>query len=414
MDASITNHHSLFLDTYELNRQDINDCLFSGLNGLTYARRHFELSRINEYSPLSLWHKIIGAVEYIPLIGGAAALIEKIVAFVYSFFAAEHVSDHVPPASNNNAPEIAVIVDEDVPGQKDNGPEIAVVVEEDVPGLKDNDPEVAVVADANQRHISSSDDSRIAENVPQNDLHEPIWSNATAAEFATYLNAGNQGVKPLTEEEAQTILRRGGRLNIVTDEKIKEQKIFLSKSVPVIAGCSAGINRSQVTAAIIEQMGITINGVLAGGSCALNLEATYHMIDDPNDESAANFVKIFGRGKLTQVGSQLQQVVDNTPRDVANLNAARAYYQNFINDLPPTHFITFALSGPSVIRRLLAKNVSLEGFTITHFDWADEIARSPKGYESHSMDAYRAFGEKIRQCFIVAQPLHEASDEFVY
>ncbi len=199
--------------------------------------------------------------------------------------------------------------------------------------------------------------------------------------------------------EAQEFLRRGGSLNIITPQKVGINPITISKAEQVITGCTAGINRSQVAAAVIAQMGISVKGVLAGGDSAMNPEADFPSILNPLEyaedpyQAATNFAGCFGMPKRAQIG---------VTQDEVGMNAT--FYQHYINQLAPTHFVTFGLSGPSVIRRLLQRQGRLEGFTITHCPWGDTIHHPPEnsGLSPYSTGAYNRFAEGLRRCFRTA------------
>lgn len=222
--------------------------------------------------------------------------------------------------------------------------------------------------------------------------------NATALEFISSINPKLfAALTPLTEKEAQEFLNRGGSLNIIREENT-ENKIALRKDEPVITGCNSGVNRSQVAAAAIINNGITVKGVLAGGDSAMNQEADYPLFADPleigeeNYSSATNFKRAFGMSKFNQVGLK-----ETEKKEVSK---AKEFYQDYIDRLSPTHFITFSTSGPSVLKRLLARKGSLDGFTITHFPWGDEIAHPPEGYVKYSVKTYKLFAQKLIDRFI--------------
>src|SRR5262249_50401996 len=155
-------------------------------------------------------------------------------------------------------------------------------------------------------------------------------------------------------------------LNIITAGK----RITIRREEQVITGCNSGVNRSQVAAAVIKRMGITVNGVLAGGDSAMNPQADFPNFADPLEmcedlfKSATNFQCTFSIRKFKQIGStELKSFIE----DKKEVEDAKTFYQDYINKLSPTHFITFGPSGPSVIRRLLnRKEASLKGFTISH------------------------------------------------
>jgi hypothetical protein len=227
-------------------------------------------------------------------------------------------------------------------------------------------------------------------------LPKILPGNATAKEFIDCVNTGLfTEIPTLTEKEAQAFLNRGGQLNIVTDEKIALKKIPLHSEMRVITGCNSGINRSQVAAAVMTNMGAAVRGVLAGGDSGMNPHADFPIPADPSEDiqgTATNFRAAFGHPKSPQMGVAETQTLDTDP--------AKAYYQQLINKLDQTHFITFSTCGVSTLRRLLAKEGSLDGFVMTYIPWGDEVAH-PSGGEPFSIAAYTAFGEKVRGCFEV-------------
>lgn len=173
---------------------------------------------------------------------------------------------------------------------------------------------------------------------------------------------------------------------------------MLRKDEQVITGCNSGINRSQVAAAVIGKMGIRILGILAGGDSAMNPEADFPSFANPSEigeESAMNFEKVFGYSKSDQIGSMALKYEEDVEK-------SKHFFQDYINGLSPTHFITFGPCGVSVLRRLLQREGSLKGFTITHFTWGDEIAHPPQGVTRYSTQSYECFAEKIRSSFVLA------------
>lgn len=73
---------------YDLSSYDILLSTCTGLSGAPYARRHWELAE-KDASETCLGHRIIAVFEAIPLIGGIAALLERIATFAYDFFSQE-------------------------------------------------------------------------------------------------------------------------------------------------------------------------------------------------------------------------------------------------------------------------------------------------------------------------------------
>lgn len=70
----------------------------TGISGAPYAQRHWELSQ--QCSSNKVWgHRIIAVLEYIPVLGALAALIERMTVAAYAFF--KHCNQH---PSNETAP----------------------------------------------------------------------------------------------------------------------------------------------------------------------------------------------------------------------------------------------------------------------------------------------------------------------
>lgn len=335
------------LNNYDLNKREVGLCLITGTSA-PYAKRHWELS--NKNPRYSMWHKVMAAIEYTPVIGGLVGLIERIIVSVSSRFR---------PSSEN---------------------------------FEDKDPLIG-----EQRQSPRLVTKTLPSSMTQ------TRGNATASEFISSANKKLfDGITKLTEPEAQEFLNRGGTLNIITEGKINENRIMIRKEEQVITGCTSGINRSQVAAAILLNEKITVKGVLAGGDSAMNPEADFPIFANPCDDelAATNFKDTFGRPKLSQIGAEkFKSTVDT--REVIN---AKKFYQDYIDRLSPTHFITFGLSGPSVIRRLLLREGSLIGFTITHCPWVDEIAHPPKDseLEKYSTGAYERFATNLSACLSIA------------
>jgi rhodanese-related sulfurtransferase len=228
--------------------------------------------------------------------------------------------------------------------------------------------------------------------------------NATASEFVSCVNKKLfTGISKLTEQEVQEFLDRGGELNTVSDDEMSKKPIPIHADEQVITGCNSGINRSQVAAAVMKEMKIHVIGVLAGGDSAMNLEADCSSFVNPAEETsyqaATNFKETFKFPKFNQVG---REKYPNFLEDKKRVNGAKEFYQNYINQLSGTHFITFGPSGPSVLRRLLKRKGSLQGFTITHIPWGDEVANPPKGL-CYSREAYQNFADKLKACFVVSR-----------
>lgn len=220
--------------------------------------------------------------------------------------------------------------------------------------------------------------------------------NATAREFISTINNSRFTELPrLRKSEVREFLSRGGVVHIVTEQ---QDPIALRTGDQVITGCNSGINRSQVAAAVLKQLGADVIAVLAGGDSAMNPDADFPNFADPLEnikDSATNFEAVFGSKKVGQLGStEFPDFLEG-----GEVHAAKKFYQNYINKLSATHFVTFGPCVLSALRRLLQREGSLEGFTVTHFPWGDEIAHPPEGVEKYSKEAYELFAEKIKGCF---------------
>lgn len=350
----------LSLNNYKLGWLDIGLCLTTGLTCAPYAKRHWTLS--NENSRYSLWHKGIAVLEYTPVIGGLVAVVERVIVFTGSFF-----STQPRPDTRSGI------------------------------GSGSRDPANVGVQRQHTSPLSSTATPTL--------LATHTMGNATALEFITCINPTLfTELTKLTQQEAQEFLSRGGALNVITEGKIKENQIVLRKEEQVITGCNSGINRSQVAAAVVIKRGIPLKGVLAGGDSAMNPEADFPSFANPSEMgeeqfgSATNFEKTFGIRKLDQVGFKELKPFLDVAKEVIT---AKKFYQDYIDQLSQTHFITFGPSGPSVLRRLLKRNGSLNGFTITHCPWGDEIAHPPEDSQLKkcSTESYARFALKLSQCF---------------
>lgn len=83
----------------------------TGLSGLPYSIRHWELSKKEGESRYAFGHKVIAAFEAIPVLGGLMALIERLVAFVCdkifcvnNFPVSTSIPKVVPPKIDKNKP----------------------------------------------------------------------------------------------------------------------------------------------------------------------------------------------------------------------------------------------------------------------------------------------------------------------
>lgn len=72
-------------DGYSFSYNDGINSIFTGLSGAPYAQRHWSLATNIDQDNRCI-HKSIAILEFIPIIGGLAALIERIVVFVYEKF----------------------------------------------------------------------------------------------------------------------------------------------------------------------------------------------------------------------------------------------------------------------------------------------------------------------------------------
>jgi|GEM_PF-4275447 len=266
-----------------------------------------------------------------------------------------------------------------------------------------------------ERHQGHQDVNQLLQHCLPYRVTAPIRSagNATAEEFAECVNSSLFTRKGgITAEEAQAFLNRGGHLNIVAEGK---GSIVIRPGERVVTGCSSGINRSQVTAAILEEMGVEVVGVLIGSESGMNpgledqvkLSLSIPSKMDQTAPSLVHFRKVFKRDKRDQLGAHKHQ---DYLEGKQTLEGLKAEFQSYIDGLDPMQFITFADSGPAVIRRLLARKGNLEGFIITHIPLRDEIGHPParmiKGGqlfnpEPYSEEVYRRFGERLRACFRV-------------
>lgn len=221
--------------------------------------------------------------------------------------------------------------------------------------------------------------------------------NIITEEFLACVNTRHKGV---TIEQVQKFVERGGTLNIATG-KINEKSVGLSKRTQYLCCCDAGTSRSQVAAVVLEKMGLQVNGVLAGRDSAMNPDVKIHSLFDPLEvgedpyQAATNFQTCFNVAKRKQIGDQLGDFLEDS-----QLEEAKRFYQNYINQLPATHLITFGESVSSALNRLLQKDGPLDGFTITYCPLGDEIARpESRNVKKYSVGAYQLFANKLENCF---------------
>lgn len=346
---------SYFLDNYHLDNSDIWKCVKTGLSGNSYANQHWTLATKNPR--YSSYHKVIAYVEYVPIIGGLCAVLERVIAYICTKF--------------NTQPSIPI------------SPQAL----EFILGVN------PVPAPPKQENSN-----------PKGSLKPDLYD----------------GIRLLKVEEAQIFLNLGGSLNLITESN--RQQIILRKEEQVITGCTSGLNRSQVAAAVLLEQGITIKAILAGGDSAMNPDANSPGFARPSEmniekKSPQNFTEAFKRNHVT---NEEQRITKADQLGYAQLNNysytenqreiahCKKFYQKYIDELSPTHFITFGSSGSSVFTRLLNRPDSLsmkpgclQGFTITHFTWGDEICHPPAGMDKYSVDAYQAYADKLRTCFVV-------------
>lgn len=66
-------------DKYNLSKNDLIYSVVTGFSGMPFAQRHIDLSKTAQTKTKFWGHRCIAALESIPLIGGLAALIEKVI-----------------------------------------------------------------------------------------------------------------------------------------------------------------------------------------------------------------------------------------------------------------------------------------------------------------------------------------------
>lgn len=236
--------------------------------------------------------------------------------------------------------------------------------------------------------------------------------NITVAEFVEC--AKNKA----TTADVQEFVKRGGILHLAIQEK---PPIVILENEQVITACHAGINRSQVAAAVLSNMGVKVIGVLSGelmtgkvvsNSMGIGITSLFTKSPDKYDRFfPEQFYQVFGRKKLDQIGRDyaVSFPIDETGDDISKIAAEQfrrrekigEFFQQYINGLGPTHFVTFCEGLPEVLKCLLKRPGSLENFTITYSPMMDTIllARGADGYAQ----AYGAFGDKLKSSFTVAK-----------
>lgn len=236
-------------------------------------------------------------------------------------------------------------------------------------------------------------------------VNRPISSvqqgNATPKEFVDCVCSSivKNLHKHITEEKVQEFVNRGGIINIATPEKTGHQPITIKKSIPVITGCASGVNRSQVVAVQFKSWDINVLTVLAGGDSDMNPYTDLHMVLPVTaNEKPENFQEALKGPRIPVLGSETNS---NYTEDPAIVQSRQKFYQDYINQLiAPVHFVTFSNSGLSVLERLLKREGSLEGFTITHCPLNDEINHPPlQTYEASSVQAFSNFRDKVKAYF---------------
>lgn len=252
----------------------------------------------------------------------------------------------------------------------------------------------------------------------ENEIEERIYTEEEKEErqnILTELNEGAHRFKALTMEELNTFIDRGGKINIISENP--EEKINVSRYENIVTGCSAGENRSQSARGFFSLNGIEVKDVLAGAQSALNPDNEFPFIagfigivkdvaiqmngksinhKEINDD--IEFKSIFKIEKVEQLGFEgLGNQYDD--RDRWN-----EFYKDYINNLPPTHFVVFGASGQVLIKRLLSSaHESFEDFTISFFNWGDQIQHPPEnsGIYPQSREAYQLYLDKLQQHIVI-------------
>ncbi len=98
---------------YSISFCDAFTSVITGLSGLPYSLRHWELSTKCE-AKHSLGHKAIAVLEALPVLGGLAALIERIVVFIYNKF----FNSNPLPAKGNPTSRVTPLLPVDVGSYK--------------------------------------------------------------------------------------------------------------------------------------------------------------------------------------------------------------------------------------------------------------------------------------------------------
>lgn len=203
----------------------------------------------------------------------------------------------------------------------------------------------------------------------------------------------------INEGDILRFLHRGGRIMLLEEG----QQIPLRRNERYVVGCTSGVNRSQTHAAYMIRNGLKVDAILAGGDSAFNPTADFATVSGVYmhmDDQIA-FETHFGFSKISQLGSDFNHGIQSDFDNAQVINDAKDFYADYINTLEPTHFIAYAMSGPSVLKRLLDSNKpSLEGFTLTFINWPDQIVHTTReDVAPCSQEAYRLFEEKIAAHF---------------
>ena len=343
---------SFYLNSYSLSLKETATCLITGLTCIPFAKRHFEMAKTEGSHCFA--HKCIAALEFIPVLGAITALTERICALVSSFFSSSKKSTQANSEQLNDKKEIE---------------------KEDIKSV--NSPEIVKVN-----------------------------GNATADEFfncvISYLSKST-----ITKEAVEEFIIRGGTVNIVNPNNNKLM-IEINKEQTFITGCANGTNRSQVALAVLEQLGFNVhNQVIAAADTNFDPLREFHCPDDPRQQDNQdggfyfNFQPAFKRPRAPWIQPTTSKDMHGCyyeSKDQGYVEADK-YYQDFITKTikPNTHFIVFAHSAAAAINRLIKREGSLEGFTVSFLPIDDNL-RIHKGKEQipASKEDYLSFGEKFK------------------
>ncbi len=102
----------MFLNNYAINATDLRDLrgsFLSGLSGQPYAQRHWEASLSRGLPDSIVWgHRCIAVIEYIPLLGAVAAIIERVVAAIFAPPTSNAPRQTLKPLSNDDKQQLAL------------------------------------------------------------------------------------------------------------------------------------------------------------------------------------------------------------------------------------------------------------------------------------------------------------------